>query len=85
MPLLVILGVWRHTVGAVALPHTREGYDPRYWGMVLPLGMYTVCTLALVETMGLRFLRVIPEYFVYAALLAWLLTALGLVRMIIDG
>ena len=44
--------------------------------------MYTACTLALAKTMGLRFLWVIPEYFVYVALLAWLGTALGLLRTV---
>lgn len=33
IPLLVVLGFWRHIVGGITLPHRPEGYSPRYWGM----------------------------------------------------
>jgi len=73
IPLLVLLGVWRHIVRKVPLT-----YDVVYWSAVFPLGMYTACTHRLVETVDVPFLDVVPRYFVFLALAAWALTLFGL-------
>lgn len=79
IPLLIILGIWRHIHKQFPLE-----YNPLYWGMVFPLGMYTASTFQLAKAMKLDFLMVIPHYFIYLALLAWLLTAYGLVHRLIT-
>ncbi len=80
IPLLVLLGIWRHLVKRFPLR-----YDPQYWGMVFPLGMYTVSTLLLSKAAKLDFLAIIPQFFIYIALAAWLATTVGLVIHLVQS
>ena len=74
IPMLVILGFWRHVYKRFTLK-----YDRLYWGAVFPLGMYSVCTRQLCDAFHLPFLLWLPHTFAWIALVAWLLTFLGLV------
>jgi tellurite resistance protein TehA-like permease len=75
IPMLVILGAWRHGYKRFALR-----YDALYWGLVFPLGMYSVCTFRLSEALQLPFLMEIALAFVYVALAAWIFTFAGLLH-----
>jgi tellurite resistance protein TehA-like permease len=73
IPMLFVLGVWRHGVRRVPF-----AYDPLYWGLVFPFGMYSVCTWRLAEALELPFLGWIARAFVIVALVAWMFAFLGL-------
>ena len=75
IPMLVILGVWRHVVKRFPLK-----YDPLYWGIVFPLGMYAAGTHELVLAMRFDFLQWLPQVFFWIALAAWTAAFTGLAR-----
>jgi tellurite resistance protein TehA-like permease len=74
-PMLVILAVWRHAYKR--LPFT---YDPLYWGMIFPLGMYTTCTYRLGEVTSLTFLTSMARHLVFVALATWSLIFVAMIR-----
>src|SRR5262245_28862253 len=78
IPLLFIVGFWRHVY-----KHFPLRYDPQYWGMVFPLGMYTVCTFQFSRAINFPPLMIIPRIFIYLAFAAWLLAFAGLVHSLL--
>lgn len=78
--MLIMLGFWRH-IGQ-KFPFT---YEVGYWGMVFPMGMYTVCTYTMAEALRLPALLVVPESFLGVALVAWLCTAYGLCAFVVRS
>ncbi len=74
IPLLFIFGAWRHIYKRYPLR-----YDPQYWGLVFPLGMYTTCTYQLSKAINFEPLMIIPRVFIYIAFAAWIAASAGLI------
>ncbi len=73
IPMLFGLFAWRHLVRRF-----KFTYDPLYWGLVFPLGMYSVCTLRLAAAIDVLALSGLARIFLIFALVAWLLTFLSM-------
>lgn len=69
IPMLLVLTIWRYVFKR--FPMT---YDPSYWAMVFPLGMYAVGTQLMIKALHLSFISVIPQVFLYIALVVWAIT-----------
>jgi len=70
IPLLVILGLWRHVRRQWPLT-----YEPALWSIVFPLGMYSVATLVFGKAARLAFMHPIAHVMIWAAVVAWALVA----------
>lgn len=77
IPLLIIVGIWRHAVWREPLT-----YDPTYWNLVFPLGMYSLATYRLGLAADFAPLRSAPHVLVWVALFAWAVTMVGLSRAV---
>ncbi|MGE4335671.1 MAG: tellurite resistance/C4-dicarboxylate transporter family protein [Pigmentiphaga sp.] len=75
IPLLLVLGFWRHVYMRYPIH-----YDPLYWGVVFPFGMYAASTHSLLHVLDLHFLHWLPHAFLYAAMVAWVVAFAGLVH-----
>jgi hypothetical protein len=62
VPLLVIIGVWRH-----ARRHWPLTYDPALWSVVFPLGMYSVATLTYGKTTHVGFMEPLARFMFWVA------------------
>lgn len=98
IPILLIMDVWKfiqlNITGKVPawiklFPWLRIGfgrslnvYEIPSWGRVFPLGMYTVCTIALIKITDFTFITPIPKYWGWFALIIWMLTFIGALRSI---
>lgn len=85
IPLLVIFGIWRHLINKVPFPISPKGYHPSYWGMVFPLGMYTVCTKHLSDVLLLPFLEIIAHIFIPIAFFAWIVVTIGFITHLVKN
>ena len=74
LPMLLVLGIWRYVYARYPLR-----YDPQYWSVVFPLGMYAVATREMGRALAIGFLQAVLPLFLYAALAAWAIVTVGLV------
>jgi tellurite resistance protein TehA-like permease len=73
IPLLFLMFAYKHFI--VRVPLT---YDPQYWSMVFPLGMYGVCTFTYAGITGFTFIKPISALFVITGLATWVIVFIGL-------
>ncbi len=78
IPLLVILGVWKHVVHRVPLT-----YHPMYWSLVFPLGMYSVASHRLSLAADFPPLRLAARGMMWVAFAAWCVTATAMLRRLL--
>lgn len=78
IPMLLILGFWRHIVRRFPFK-----YDPLYWGMVFPLGMYSACTYRVAQEFGLAMLFPLAETFLFVGAAAWTAVFAGMIYQIV--
>lgn len=73
VPLLFIMFGYRHFVARVPLR-----YDPQYWSMVFPIGMYGVCTFIYADITRFDFIKPVSAIFVILAVVTWIIVFIGL-------
>jgi tellurite resistance protein TehA-like permease len=78
IPLLLVLGAWRYVYARFPMR-----YDPQYWSVVFPLGMYAVATHEMSRALAIGFLGGVAPLFLAAALAAWAIVAVGLIRAMV--
>ncbi len=78
IPVLLAVGAWRHFVHRVPLR-----YQPTLWSMVFPFGMYAVAGIYLGRADRLPIVELVGDTWYWVALLAWVLTAGGMVRDVV--
>ena len=74
IPLLVLLGIWKHGVRRVPITYT-----PLLWSLVFPLGMYSVASLKLSLAGNLLLVRALAHAMLWIALATWAATSGALV------
>jgi hypothetical protein len=74
-PVMIAIGIWRHLVRHVPLR-----YEPAYWALVFPIGMYGAATFRMRAALSLDTLEVVPEVTLVVAIAAWSSAFAGLLH-----
>ncbi|MET3608308.1 tellurite resistance/C4-dicarboxylate transporter family protein [Mucilaginibacter rubeus] len=75
IPILFLLPIWRHIIQKVPVK-----YDPQYWSLVFPAGMYAVATFNFSKALDLPFILPISNIFIYFSITAWVIVFAGMLR-----
>ncbi|MGX1596764.1 tellurite resistance/C4-dicarboxylate transporter family protein [Dietzia maris] len=75
IPALVAVGVWRHGIKRVPFR-----FEPTWWSIVFPLGMYAVAGMYLGRADDLPIVAWIGETWMWVAVAAWLIALVGMIR-----
>ncbi len=75
IPALAAVGVWRHLIRRVPF-----GYEPTWWSIVFPLGMYAVAGIYLGRANDLPIVEWIGEAWMWVALAAWVIAFSAMVH-----
>jgi tellurite resistance protein TehA-like permease len=73
IPLLLAIGIWRHGVQRVPIR-----YDPQYWSLVFPLGMFAASTFRMGAAIDVGLPAAVAAVAFWIAVAAWLVTAIGM-------
>jgi tellurite resistance protein TehA-like permease len=77
VPLLIVLGFWRHVLRKWPLR-----YEAALWTMVFPIGMYSVASLSFGKAVGIGFMQPLSRGVLWVAIAVWLLVGgAGLARL----
>jgi tellurite resistance protein TehA-like permease len=78
-PVMIAIGVWRHVIKRVPLR-----YNPAYWALVFPIGMYGVATYRMIAVTGYDDLDAWPKLALAMALVAWVAAFAGLLADLVS-
>jgi tellurite resistance protein TehA-like permease len=76
-PVMIAVGIWRHFHERVPIT-----YDPSYWALVFPLGMYSAATFAMLGALEVDHLDWLPKVALTIAAVAWLAASYGFLHRI---
>lgn len=80
VPLLIAFGVWRHLVR-----HEPLRYEPAWWSMVFPLGMYAVGSVSYGRATNLSFMVDIARVELWIAVAVWAVVLVAMARSLLGG
>ena len=75
IPVLVAVGYWRHRVRGVPFR-----FEPTWWSIVFPLGMYAVAGMYLARADDLPIVAWIGQAWMWVAVTAWIIAFGGMIK-----